>query len=106
MRLLVGSSPSALRGEFEYDLLLTQRLKLQPRLEFNAYAQDIPERNLGRGLGNTEAGLRLRYEIRRELAPYIGVRWERLYGETRDMARAAGGDPSRTSLVVGIRAWF
>lgn len=96
----------SLRGEFEYDLLLTQRLKLQPRLEFNAYAQDIPERNLGSGLGNTEAGLRLRYEIRRELAPYIGVRWERLYGETRDMARAAGGDPSRTSLVVGIRAWF
>lgn len=97
---------ASLRGEFEYDLLLTQRLKLQPRLEFNVSAEDVPALGVGSGLSNTEAGLRLRYEIRRELAPYVGVRWERLYGDTRDMARAAGEDTSRTSLVIGLRAWF
>lgn len=95
-----------LRGEFEYEVLLTQRLKLQPRLELNASLGDVPERGLGSGLGSTEAGLRLRYEIRREIAPYIGVRWERLYGDTRDLARAAGESPSSTSVVLGLRAWF
>ena len=96
----------SLRGEFEYELLLTQRLVLQPRLEVNASLGDVPEQGLGTGLTSTEAGLRLRYEIRREIAPYIGVRWESLHGETRDIARAAGESPSSTSLVLGIRAWF
>nr|MDA3935214.1 copper resistance protein B [Gammaproteobacteria bacterium] len=94
------------RGEFEYDLLLTQRLVLQPRLEINASANDVPERGLGSGINNTEAGLRLRYEIRREFAPYIGVRWTRKYGETRAIARALGEPKSDTALVLGIRAWF
>lgn len=96
----------SLRGEFEYELLLTQRLVLQPRLEVNASLGDVPEQGLGTGLTSTEAGLRLRYEIRREIAPYIGVRWETLHGETRDIARAAGESSSSTSLVLGIRAWF
>ena len=51
-------------------------------------------------------GLRLRYEIKREFAPYIGVLWERLYGETKDIARRAGENTSNTSFVVGIRAWY
>ena len=96
----------SLRGEVEYDLRLTQRLVLQPRLELNVSAGDVPELGLGSGLNNTEAGLRLRYEIRREVAPYIGVRWERLHGDTRDMARAAGDPTSTTSFVIGIRAWW
>lgn len=96
----------SLRGEFEYDLLLTQRLILQPRLEFNASADDVPELHVASGLNSTEAGLRLRYEIRREIAPYLGVRWERKYGDTRDMAEAAGEPTSKTSFVLGIRAWF
>ena len=94
------------RGEFEYDFLLTQRMILQPRLGFNASADEVPERGLGSGLNNTEAGLRLRYEIKREFAPYIGVRWEQLYGDTRDMAELEGEPASVTSLVLGFRVWF
>ncbi len=94
------------RGEFSYELLFTQRLILQPRFEFNASAQDVPEYRLGRGLNNTEAGLRLRYEIRREFAPYIGVSWNRKYGDTRGYAIADGGEAASTVLVVGIRAWY
>jgi len=103
---LSDDGDASFRGEFEYDLLLTQRLKLQPRLEFNVSANDVPERSIGRGLVDTEAGLRLRYEIRREFAPYVGVRWERLYGDSRDMARDTGSDVSTTSFVIGVRAWF
>ena len=94
------------RGEFEYELLLTQRLILQPRLELNASANDVPEYGLGQGINNTEMGLRLRYEIKREFAPYIGVRWEQLYGETKDIAQRAGENTSNTYFVVGIRAWY
>lgn len=94
------------RGEFEYELLLTQRLILQPRLEVNASAQDVPEYGLASGLNNTEAGVRLRYEIKREFAPYIGVRWEQTYGETKDIAQAEGEETSSTAFVVGIRAWY
>ena len=94
------------RGEVEYELLLTQRLILQPRAEINASAQDVPEYGLGQGLNNTEMGIRLRYEMQREFAPYVGVRWEQTYGETRDIAQAEGEPTSSTALVVGIRAWY
>lgn len=94
------------RGEFEYELLLTQRLILQPRLEINASAQDVPEYDLGSGLNSTEMGIRLRYEIQREFAPYIGVRWEQTYGDTNDMARAEGEPTSSTAFVIGVRAWY
>lgn len=94
------------RGELEYDLRLTQRLILQPRAEINLSARDTPEYGLGRGLNNTEMGLRLRYELRREFAPYIGVRWEQTYGDTKDFARREGEDTSSTAFVVGVRAWY
>ncbi|MDT0635923.1 copper resistance protein B [Spectribacter hydrogenoxidans] len=94
------------RGEFEYELPLTQRLILQPRLELNASANDVPEYGLGQGLNDTEMGLRLRYEIRREFAPYIGVRYEALYGETEDIAERAGEATSSTNFVIGVRAWY
>ncbi len=99
------------RTEVEYDLLVTQwqkrqRLVLQPRLEVNVSASDNSDLGVGRGLGSTEVGLRLRYEITRELAPYVGVRWERLYGNTGNLARSAGTPVSRSWVVVGIRAWF
>jgi copper resistance protein B len=96
----------SVRGEFEYDLLLTQRLVLQPRLEINASLDDAPELGIANGLNSTEVGLRLRYEMRREFAPYVGVRWERLYGDTRDLASAEGEPLSKTSLIIGVRAWF
>lgn len=94
------------RVEAEYDQRITQRLILQPRFEVDLSASDIPELGLGSGLTSIEAGLRLRYEIRRELAPYIGVEWSRALGETADLVEAAGGDSQDTRFVIGLRAWF
>jgi len=96
----------ALRFEAEYELLITQRLILTPDIEINLYGQNDPDVGIGSGLSDFEAGLRLRYEIRREFAPYIGVNWSRLFGATADFARIAGRDTSEAQLVVGIRAWF
>jgi copper resistance protein B len=94
------------RLEAEYDLRITQRLILQPRVEVNAAASDVPDLGLGSGINNSELGIRLRYEIRRELAPYIGISWEKLYGDTADIAESEGEDTSKTFFVVGLRAWF
>ncbi len=89
-----------------YDLLLSQRLVAQLRLESQAALRAVEEAGLGRGLASVGAGLRLRYEIRREVAPYVGVAWSRRLGETADLARASGEDPVRTELVAGLRVWF
>jgi copper resistance protein B len=94
------------RLEGSYDLRLTQRLILQPRAELNLSAEEIPEIGVGSGLSELEFGLRLRYEIRREFAPYIGVTFDEAYGDTADLARAAGEDVSESRFVVGVRAWF
>jgi copper resistance protein B len=94
------------RAEGTYDLRLTQRLVLQPRAELNFAAQDARETRTGSGLSNAELGLRLRYEIRREFAPYIGVSWDRRLGKTADYWRAAGEGPEATTFVVGLRTWF
>jgi copper resistance protein B len=97
---------SAARLEGDYDILLTNRLILQPTAEFNFYGKNDPQRGIGSGLSNSEAGLRLRYEIRREFAPYVGVTWTRTYGKTADYAAAEGEDRSETRLVLGVRMWF
>lgn len=94
------------RLEGSYDLRLTQQLILAPKLELNLEAQDVPELGLGAGLSSVEAGLRLRYEIRPEFAPYIGVFHEQSLGDTADFARAAGEDARDTRFVAGVRAWF
>ncbi|KAF0183403.1 MAG: copper resistance protein B [Alphaproteobacteria bacterium] len=94
------------RAEGTYDLRLMQRLILQPRAEMNLAAQDIPEIGIGSGVSNLELGVRLRYEIRRNFAPYVGISYDEKFGDTADFARAAGEDPSRASLVFGLRAWF
>ncbi|OHT21792.1 copper resistance protein B [Edaphosphingomonas haloaromaticamans] len=94
------------RVEGDIDQRITQRLILQPRVEANFAAQDIPENGIGAGLSTLELGLRLRYEVAREFAPYIGVSWDRSFGDTKRMARAAGEQASSTSLVAGIRFWF
>ena len=94
------------RFEGEYDQKITQRLILQPRAELEFSAQDIPERATGSGLTKAELGLRLRYEITREFAPYIGVEYEAKAGRTADIARAAGDDPDVVKLLIGLRAWF
>lgn len=94
------------RVEAEYDQRLTQRLILQPRLEIELSASDIPELETGSGLTSVEAGLRLRYEFHREFAPYVGVEWSRALGDTADYIEAAGGEAEDTRVVVGLRAWF
>lgn len=90
----------------EYDQRITQRLILQPKVEIDLSAQDIPAIGIGSGLTGAEFGLRLRYEIVREFAPYVGVVHETKAGRTADLARAAGEGVSSTQFVVGIRAWF
>lgn len=92
--------------EAEYEILLTQRLILQPRIEFNFAVQDVREIGVGSGLSEAEAGLRLRYEIERKVAPYVGVSWNRKVGETADFARDDGEDVESVSFVAGFRLWF
>jgi copper resistance protein B len=94
------------RAEAYYDLRLTQRLVLQPRAELDFAAQDTPQTRTGAGLSNAELGLRLRYEIRHELAPYVGVTYDAAAGRTAGYLRAAGEAPRRASVVIGLRAWF
>jgi len=97
---------TALSLEAEYEILFTQRLILQPRLEADVYGKDDAERGIGSGLSEVSAGLRLRYEIRREIAPYVGVEWAGKFGGSADYVRAAGVDSSETRAVAGVRFWF
>ena len=83
------------RFEAEYDQRITQKLILQPSIEFDLAAQDVPELGIGAGLSTAEVGLRLRYEFVPEFAPYIGVEYERAFGNTADFARAAGEKAGR-----------
>ncbi len=94
------------RFEAEYDLRLTQSLILQPRLDLNFAAQNIPEIGVGAGLSNVEAGLRLRYQFVPEFAPYIGVGYNRAFGRTADYARAANEDIGGWTFLTGLRVWF
>ena len=87
------------------DLLITQRLILQARLETNVAAQRVERFTIDSGLNDIEAGIRLRYEIRREVAPYIGVSFKRSFFGTADLVRRDGGDPSQLGFVVGARLW-
>lgn len=100
------SGRTALTLEAEYELLLTQKLILQPRAELSLYGKDDPENGLGKGLSELALGLRLRYEFTRQFAPYIGVEWSNAYGNTADYRRASGEEVSDTSFVAGLRFWF
>lgn len=104
--LVSSEGDVSLTAEVEYDQLLTQRLILQPRVAFNVQAQDVPEYGLASGLTDFELGLRLRYEITREVAPYVGVNWIRAVGDTADMTRASGGQASQISGIAGFRILF
>ncbi len=97
---------SALRVNAEYELLLTQKLIVQPKIEASFYGKSDAARGQGSGLSDLTAGMRLRYEIRRELAPYVGIEWARQFSGTADFARAAGNDTNETRLVAGLRFWF
>lgn len=97
---------TAARLEGDYDILLTNRLILQPTAELNFYGRSDPPRGVGSGLSDSELGLRLRYEVRREFAPYLGVTWNRSYGQTAQYARDDGEDTNQVRWVVGVRLWF
>lgn len=93
---------TALHLRVDYELLLTQKLVLQPAVETYAYGKEDRERQLGSGVSQVKLGLRLRYEIKREIAPYVGVEWVRRFGDTADRA----GDEDEVGAVVGLRIWF
>ena len=101
-----GNGQIAGRLEAEYEWLFTQKLILAPEIELNAYSRSDELRGIGSGLSNVELGLRLRYEIRREFAPYLGVNWGKKFGKTADLAREEGEDTSDVQFVAGVRAWF
>lgn len=100
------SGQTAARLEIEYETLLTNRLILQPLVEIDFHGQNDERRGIGSGLGTAEAGLRLRYEITRQFAPYIGVVHERAFGRTADFRRAEGEGSDDTRVVAGVRVWF
>ena len=94
------------RFEAEYDQRITQKWVLQPAAEVNFALQDVPESAIGSGVSDVAFGLRLRYEIVREFAPYVGVEWTRRFGDTAHYARAAGEGRGGVGFVLGVRAWF
>jgi copper resistance protein B len=96
----------AARLEAYYDLWLTQRLVLQPQVEANFYSASERDRGIGSGFSDIDTGLRLRYEIRRKIAPYIGVTYQGKFGQTADFARAKGESVGQVRFVVGLRVWF
>ncbi|MFA5371336.1 MAG: copper resistance protein B [Sideroxydans sp.] len=97
---------TALRLGTEYELLFTQRLILQPRIEVNLYGKNDSIRGIGSGLSDGLAGLRLRYEFTRRFAPYAGIEWAGKFGETANLVRTAGAKTSETRWVAGVRMWF
>lgn len=103
------AGPKGLAGKLEvyYDQLITNRLILEPEGEIDLYSEDDPARRMGAGFSDVDAGLRLRYEITRKFAPYIGVVWQQDFGRTADLNRAAGEDTRNVILfAVGVRSWF
>ena len=99
-----GQTGAAL--EAEYETLLTNRLVLQWLAEAEWHGKDDPSRGIGSGLGTLEAGLRLRYEFTRKVAPYVGVAWERAHGDTAALRREDGEPVEDTRIVFGFRTWF
>jgi copper resistance protein B len=103
----VGTSGhTAARLEVEYEMLLTNRLVLQPLIELSLAGKDDPDRGIGAGPSTGEVGFRLRYEVRRELAPYLGIVWHRKLFGTADFAEAEGREIGGWHLVAGLRTWF
>jgi len=94
------------RGEAEYDLLITQKLILSPYGELNVFGSDVPEQDVGAGISSFDTGLKLRYEIQREFAPYIDFNYVGLFGETKSIAEANNKDANDFTVRIGLRFWF
>jgi copper resistance protein B len=101
-----ASGRTRFRVDAEYDLLLTDRLIVQPVVEADIAGKADPARQIGSGLSTVETGLRLRYEIRREFAPYLGITWSRKLFGTAGLAEAAGQEISGARVTAGVRGWF
>ncbi len=101
-----GDGHFAAKLEGSYDLLITQRLILQPQVEMNFYTRDDPARRIGSGLSSIDTGLRLRYEITRKFAPYVGVTYEGKFGGTADFARDEGAQANEVRFTAGLRLWL
>jgi len=101
-----GEGHLAAKLEASYDLLLTQRLILQPQVELNVYSKGDPARLVGVGFSDIDTGLRLRYELSRKFAPYIGVVYEGKFGQTSKFARRASESTGDVRFVFGVRTWF
>jgi copper resistance protein B len=101
-----GQGHFAAKLEASYDLLITQRLILQPEIELNVYSKADPARLLGAGFSDIDTGLRLRYEFTRNFAPYLGVVYEGTFGQTANFARRAGESTRQVRFVAGVRVWF
>lgn len=101
-----GNGTVAGRLDAEYEILFNQKLILTPEIELSFSGDEDPARGIGSGLTDMELGLRLRYEIRREFAPYIGVNWEKKFGTTADYAEEEGESSDEVQFVAGVRAWF
>ncbi|QCU90982.1 copper resistance protein B [Thiomicrorhabdus sediminis] len=104
--LLANSDGLGIRLESEYEALFTQKLILTPSIALSAYSFDNEKMGTGSGLSNLNIGLRLRYEITRKFAPYIGLTYNQFFGTTADYVKAEGGKEQETSLVAGVRFWF
>jgi copper resistance protein B len=103
---VADSGQSALRLEAEYELMLTQRWLIKPELEADVFGQNDEQRGIGAGLSKVEMGLRLAYEYRREFAPFMGVVWEKSFGNTLTFEQAEGHEEEEFRLVFGLHAWF
>ena len=101
-----GEKGAAAKFKASHDVLLTNRLILQPEAELNAYSQDDRARLIGSGISDLDAGLRLRYEITRKFAPYVGVTWAKDFGRTASLMRTAGEQTDEVRLAIGLRGWF
>ena len=94
------------RFEAEHDVRITQKLILQPRAELDFALQDIPREAIGAGLSTGELGLRLRYQVTQQFGPYLGVAYDRAFGDTRKFRRREGEGLGGFSFVTGVRFWF
>lgn len=101
-----GDHGVAARIKASYDLLITQRLILQPEFEINLYGDSDRPRRIGAGLSDLDAGLRLRYELNRKFAPYVGITVQHFFGQTADLVRGSAESTEAVRLAVGVRAWF
>jgi copper resistance protein B len=101
-----GEGHLAAKLEASYDLLITQRLILQPQVELNLYSKADPARLVGAGFSDIDTGLRLRYEFSRKFAPYLGVVYQGKFGQTANFARRAGESTSDVRFAFGVRVWF